>query len=91
MDVSLRRLTTGDEVVACEVARSFKSAAISSGQATAYLANSANYLVVAEVPAGSPDSCWPIGWTVWTAGRSSCSSTKWRPVPPTGVRGWAHS
>ena len=49
MDIMVRRASTGDESVACNAARSFKGAAISASQARAFLANPANYLIIAEV------------------------------------------
>lgn len=49
MDISVRRLNIGEEAVASNAARSFKAGAISPSHARAFLANPANYLVIAEV------------------------------------------
>jgi aminoglycoside 3-N-acetyltransferase I len=51
MTTTVRRLEPGDESVARAVARKFKDADISDAQAGMFLANTSNYLIVAE-PAG---------------------------------------
>ena len=55
MDISVRRLGPGDHSVARTAARRFKHADISASEASTFLANPSNYLIVAEVtdePAG---------------------------------------
>ncbi len=49
MDITVRRLTAGDEAIAREVARWLKGADMPSDRAAAFVANEANYLIVAEV------------------------------------------
>ena len=49
MHVTIRRLTPGDESIALRVAALFKSAARPSLRANQFLANDANYLIVATV------------------------------------------
>ncbi|NNG14982.1 MAG: GNAT family N-acetyltransferase [Gemmatimonadales bacterium] len=48
MNVTVRRLEPGDESVARAVARGFKDAEISDAYSGMFLANSSNYLIVAE-------------------------------------------
>ena len=49
MHATIRRLMPGDESVALRVAALFKSAASPSSRPSRFLANGANYLIVAEV------------------------------------------
>ena len=49
MDITVRRLRAGDEEPVREVAQWLKGAAMPSDRAAAFLANDANYLIVAEV------------------------------------------
>lgn len=48
MNVLIRRLKEGDEVCACQVAAAFKTAQLAPARAALFLANPANYLIVAE-------------------------------------------
>jgi ribosomal protein S18 acetylase RimI-like enzyme len=49
VDVTIRRLRSGDDATACAVATTFKASAVPRSRAGKFLANSANYLVVADV------------------------------------------
>jgi ribosomal protein S18 acetylase RimI-like enzyme len=48
VDVIIRRLRNGDETLACEVADTFKGSKLAPARARQFLANPANYLIVAE-------------------------------------------
>lgn len=52
MDTQVRRLQPGDEDAAARVAAAFKAAAVPSSRAAQFLANRANYLIVAEQGGG---------------------------------------
>ncbi len=49
MNVTIRRLRSGDDATACAVAQRFKASAVPLSRASGFLADPANYLVVAEV------------------------------------------
>ncbi len=49
MNITVRRLTAGDEAIAHQVARWLKGADTPSDHAAAFVANDANYIIVAEV------------------------------------------
>ncbi len=49
MGITVRRLTAGDEAIARKVARWLKGADMPSDRAATFVANDANYLIVAEV------------------------------------------
>ena len=49
MNVSVRRLTAGDEEMACRLVLVFKSMTLSPARAEQFLANPAHFLLVAEV------------------------------------------